>query len=120
METFADGIVVKHPSDHTFEICQKYVDEAVTVSEDEIATAILSLIESQKLIAEGSGTVSEASLFGKLPLAGKKVACLISGGNIDVNILLRVITRGCRLPSRTSQASFWASAAQSPSATATS
>lgn len=95
VDTFADGIAVKHPGDNTFEICEKYVDEVVTVTEDEIAAAILSLIESQKLIAEGAGAVSvAAALFGKLPLAGKKVVCLISGGNIDVNILSRVITRG--------------------------
>jgi len=95
VDTFADGIAVKHPGDNTFEICEKYVDEVVTVSEDEIAAAILSLIENQKLIAEGAGAVSvAAALFGKLPLAGKKVVCLISGGNIDVNILSRVITRG--------------------------
>lgn len=95
VDTFADGIAVKHPGDNTFEICKKYVDDVVTVTEDEIATAILSLIENQKLIAEGAGAVSVAAvLFGKLPLAGKKVVCLISGGNIDVNILSRVITRG--------------------------
>lgn len=95
VDTFADGIAVKHPGDNTFAICEKYVDEVVTVSEDEIAAAILSLIENQKLIAEGAGAVGvAAALFGKLPLAGKKVVCLISGGNIDVNILSRVITRG--------------------------
>ena len=95
VDTFADGIAVKHPGDNTFEICEKHVDEVVTVTDDAIATAILSLIENQKLIAEGAGAVSvAAALFGKLPLAGKKVVCLISGGNIDVNILSRVITRG--------------------------
>ena len=95
VDTFADGIAVKHPGDNTFAICEKYVDEVVTVTEDEIATAILSLIENQKLIAEGAGAVGvAAALFEKLPLAGKKVVCLISGGNIDVNILSRVITRG--------------------------
>lgn len=95
VDTFADGIAVKHPGDITFAACQKYVDEIVTVSEDEIATAILSLMENQKLIAEGAGAVSVAAvLFGKLPVEGKKVICLISGGNIDVNILSRVITRG--------------------------
>jgi threonine dehydratase len=95
VDTFADGIAVKHPGDITFATCQKYVDEIVTVSEDEIATAILSLMENQKLIAEGAGAVGVAAvLFGKLPVEGKKVICLISGGNIDVNILSRVITRG--------------------------
>ena len=72
-----------------------YVDQVVTVSEDEIAAAILTLIEKQKLIAEGAGAVSvAATLFDRLPIEGKKVVCIISGGNIDVNILSRVITRG--------------------------
>ena len=95
VQTFADGIAVKHPGDVTFDIVQKYVDQVVTVSEDEIAAAILALIEKQKLIAEGAGAVSvAAAMFHKLPIEGKKVVCLISGGNIDVNILSRVITRG--------------------------
>ena len=95
VQTFADGIAVKHPGDTTFEIVQKYVDQVVTVSEDEIAAAILALIEKQKLIAEGAGAVSvAAAMFGKLPIEGKKVVCIVSGGNIDVNILSRVITRG--------------------------
>ena len=93
--TFADGIAVKHPGDITFQMVQKYVDEIVTVSEDEIAAAILAMLEKQKLIAEGAGAVSvAAAMFGKLPIQGKKVACIVSGGNIDVNILSRVITRG--------------------------
>lgn len=93
--TFADGIAVKHPGDITFAMAQKYVDGVVTVSEDEIAAAILALLEKQKVIAEGAGAVSvAAAMFGKLPIEGKKVVCLISGGNIDVNILSRVITRG--------------------------
>ena len=67
----------------------------LTVSEDEIATAILTLIEKQKLIAEGAGaTPVAAALFNKLPIKGKKTVCVVSGGNIDVNILSRVITRG--------------------------
>lgn len=95
VSTFADGIAVKHPGDRTFELIQKYVDDIVTVTEDEVATAILSLIEKQKLIAEGAGAVSvAAAMFGKLPIEGKKTVCLVSGGNIDVNILSRVITRG--------------------------
>ena len=95
VQTFADGIAVKHPGDVTFEMVQKYVDQVVTVSEDEIAAAILALIEKQKLIAEGAGAVSvAAAMFHKLPIEGKKVVCIVSGGNIDVNILSRVITRG--------------------------
>ena len=70
-------------------------DGIVTVTEDEIATAILALLEKQKVIAEGAGAVSVAAvLFHKLPIQGKKVVCIVSGGNIDVNILSRVITRG--------------------------
>ena len=95
VNTFADGIAVKHPGDLTFEMCRQYVDEVVTVSEDEIASAILRLLEKQKVVAEGAGAVSvAAALSGKLPVAGKKTVCLVSGGNIDVNILSRVITRG--------------------------
>ena len=95
VSTFADGIAVKHPGDLTFSLIKKYVEEVVTVTEDEIAAAILSLIEKQKLIAEGAGAVSVAAMmFGKIPVEGKKVVCLVSGGNIDVNILSRVITRG--------------------------
>ncbi len=95
VSTFADGIAVKHPGSTTFKMIEKYVDEIVTVSEDEIATAILTLMEKQKLIAEGAGAVSvAAAMFGKLPIENKKAVCLVSGGNIDVNILSRVITRG--------------------------
>ena len=102
VSTFADGIAVKHPGTTTFEIISKYVDDIVTVSEDEIATAILTLIEKQKLIAEGAGAVSvAAAMFDKLPIKGKKTVCLVSGGNIDVNILSRVITRGLVTTGRT-------------------
>ena len=99
--TFADGIAVKTPGETTFDMVSHYVDEIVTVSEDEIAAAILALMENQKLVAEGAGaTPVAAALFGKLPLAGKKTVCLISGGNIDVNILSRVITRGLVMSGR--------------------
>lgn len=95
VDTFADGIAVKTPGETTYEMISRYVDDIVTVSEDEIATAILALIEKQKLIAEGAGaTPVAAALFNKLPIEGKKTVCLVSGGNIDVNILSRVITRG--------------------------
>ena len=102
MDTFADGIAVKTPGEHTFELIRKYVDDIVTVSEDAIAAAILALMENQKLVAEGAGaTPVAAALFGKLPIAGKKTVCLVSGGNIDVNILSRVITRGLVMSGRT-------------------
>ena len=93
--TLADGIAVKEPGKNTFELCKQYVDEIVTVTEDEISTAILALIEQQKLISEGAGAVSVAAvMFNKIPVSGKKVVCVVSGGNIDVTILNRVIRRG--------------------------
>ena len=102
VSTIADGIAVKEPGDITFDMCQKYVDGVVTVSEDEIAAAILALIEQQKLIAEGAGAVSvAAAMFNKIDVKGKKVCCLVSGGNIDVTILSRVIKRGLLKSGRT-------------------
>ncbi|MCD7769712.1 MAG: threonine ammonia-lyase [Oscillospiraceae bacterium] len=101
--TFADGIAVKTPGETTFAMTREYVDDVVTVSEDEIAAAILALIEQQKLIAEGAGAVSvAAAMFDKLPIQGQKAVCLVSGGNIDVNILSRVITRGLVMGGRNS------------------
>lgn len=102
--TIADGIAVKEPGRTTFELCRQYVDEIVTVNEDEICAAILSLIEHHKLIAEGAGAVSvAAAMFGKADVAGKKVCCVVSGGNIDVTILSRVINRGLMKSGRTSE-----------------
>lgn len=93
--TVADGIAVKEPGKLTFETCSKYVDEIVTVSEDEICAAILKLIESEKMVAEGAGAASVAAvMYNKVPVKGKKTICIVSGGNIDVTILNRVITRG--------------------------
>ena len=95
VSTIADGIAVKEPGVNTFEMCNRYVDEVVTVSDDEIAAAILALIEKQKIVAEGAGAVGvAAAMFGNLPIEGLKTVCLVSGGNIDVNTLSRVITRG--------------------------
>jgi len=95
VSTFADGIAVKVPGTLTRELCEKYVDDIVTVSDDETATAILSMMEKQKLVSEGAGAVAVAAvMFGKLPLKNKKVCAVVSGGNIDVNILSRVIDRG--------------------------
>ncbi|MCF0198944.1 MAG: threonine ammonia-lyase, partial [Bacteroidaceae bacterium] len=93
--TIADGIAVKEPGQLTYETCQHYLDGVVTVTEDEICAAILTLVEQHKMIAEGAGAVSvAAAMFNKVPVAGKKTICLVSGGNIDVNILSRVINRG--------------------------
>lgn len=101
VSTFADGIAVKHPGDNTFELVSKYVDEVVTVTEDEIAMAILTLMERQKLVAEGAGATSVAAVLAdKVPVDGKNVVCVVSGGNIDVNILSRVLTRGLKSSGR--------------------
>jgi threonine dehydratase len=101
VSTFADGIAVKNPGSITYEMISQYVDEVVTVTDDEIAAAILALMERQKLVAEGAGaTPVAAAMFGKLPLEGKHVCCVVSGGNIDVNILSRVITRGLMMSGR--------------------
>ena len=95
VSTIADGIAVKKPGELTFEMVNHYVDDIALVTEDEIAAAILALIEKQKMIAEGAGAVSvAAAMFNKFPIQGKKVVSLISGGNIDVTSLSRVIERG--------------------------
>lgn len=95
VSTVADGIAVKQPGEITFATVDKYVDEIVTVTEDEICAAILALIESEKMVAEGAGAASVAAvMFNKVPVKGKKTVCVVSGGNIDVTILNRVINRG--------------------------
>ncbi|MBQ7832606.1 MAG: threonine ammonia-lyase [Lachnospiraceae bacterium] len=95
VSTIADGIAVKQPGVNTFELINKYVDDIALVTEDEISSAILALIEKQKMIAEGAGAVSvAAAMFDKFPLQGKKVVSVVSGGNIDVTSLNRVIKRG--------------------------
>ena len=95
VSTIADGIAVKEPGELTYQLCQKYLDGIVTVTEDEICAAILALVEQHKLIAEGAGAVSvAAAMFDKVPVRGRKTICVVSGGNIDVTILSRVINRG--------------------------
>ena len=102
VSTIADGIAVKKPGEITYEMVKHYVDDIALVTEDEIAAAILALIEKQKMIAEGAGAVSvAAAMFHKFPLEGKKVVSLISGGNIDVTSLSRVIDRGLMKSGRT-------------------
>ena len=102
VSTIADGIAVKKPGEITYEMVKNYVDDIALVTEDEIAAAILALIEKQKMIAEGAGAVSvAAAMFHKFPLEGKKVVSLISGGNIDVTSLSRVIDRGLMKSGRT-------------------
>jgi threonine dehydratase len=95
VSTIADGIAVKQPGDLTYELISKYVDEIAVVSDDEISAAILKLMEKHKLVTEGAGAVAVAAvMFDKFNLEGKKVVSLLSGGNIDVTILSRVISRG--------------------------
>ena len=91
--TIADGIAVKTPGNVTFEIIKELVDEVIVVEEDEIAQGMLFLMENQKVVAEGSGAVSTAALLsGKyVPQKDENVVCVISGGNVDVNTLYRVI-----------------------------
>lgn len=101
VKTIADGIAVKEPGDLTYDICSKYVDEVVTVTDDEISAAILALMEQHKLVAEGAGAVPVAAvMFDKIVLKGKKAVCVVSGGNIDVTILSRVIARGLLMSGR--------------------
>jgi threonine dehydratase len=93
--TLADGIAVRRAGDLTFEMVQKYVDDIVTVEEEEIANAILLLLENEKTLAEGAGAVSVAALLQhKISCIGKKICAIVSGGNIDVSILSRIIERG--------------------------
>lgn len=104
VSTIADGIAVKKPGTLTYELCNKYVDEIVTVTDDEISAAILALMEQHKLITEGAGAVAvAAAMFGKVDIKGKKTVCVLSGGNIDVTILSRVISRGLLMSGRNSQ-----------------
>ena len=100
--TIADGIQVKTAGELTFDMCRKYVDKVVTVSESEIAAAILTILEKQKLITEGAGAVSVAAVMsGKIDVKGKTVCALLSGGNVDVTMLERILTRGLAKEGRT-------------------
>ena len=95
VSTIADGIAVKQPGENTFRYVSEYVDEIALVSDDEVSSAILALIEKQKMIAEGAGAVAVAAVMsGKFNLKGKRVVAVVSGGNIDVTSLSRVIDRG--------------------------
>ena len=94
-KTIADGIAVRRAGERTLPLVQKYVDDIVTVEEEEIANAILLLLEREKTLAEGAGAAAMAAVLNrKLPLAGKRVAVLVCGGNIDVTLLARIIERG--------------------------
>lgn len=97
VSTIADGIAVKQPGENTFALVSQYVDEIALVSDDEVASAILMLMEKQKMISEGAGAAAVAAvMFRKFPLEGKRVVSVVSGGNIDVTSLSRVVDRGLR------------------------
>jgi threonine dehydratase len=93
--TIADGIAVRCAGTLTFPLVQRYVDDIVTVDEEEIANAILLLLEKEKTLTEGAGAVATAAVLQhKIPLSGKKVGVFIGGGNIDVSLLSTIIERG--------------------------
>jgi threonine dehydratase len=94
-KTIADGIAVRRAGERTLPLVQKYVDDIVTVEEEEIANAILLLLEREKTLAEGAGAAAIAAVLNrKLSLQGKRIAVLVCGGNIDVTLLSRIIERG--------------------------
>ena len=93
--TIADGIAVRRAGDRTLPLVQKYVDEIVTVDEEEIANAVLLLLEREKTMAEGAGAAAIAAMINrKIEISGKKIAVLVGGGNMDVTLLSRIIQRG--------------------------
>ena len=103
VSTVADGIAVKQPGENTFRYVREYVDEIALVTDDEVSSAILALIEKQKMIAEGAGATAVAAvMFDKFDLKGKRVVAVVSGGNIDVTSLSRVIDRGLLKSGRSS------------------
>jgi threonine dehydratase len=100
--SIADGIATRRISQRTFELAKRYLDGVVTVDEAEIAEAILRLLEDEKTVAEGAGAAALAALLsGRLPLQGMRTALVVSGGNIDVNLLSRIIDRGLVKSGRT-------------------
>lgn len=95
ISTIADGIAVKKPGDVSFALCKQYVDEIVTVEDDEIAAAIVALMDGMKIVAEGAGAAPVAAvMFGKVDATNKKTACVVSGGNVDITTLSRIILKG--------------------------
>ena len=93
--TIADGIAVKRPGELTFAMCQKYVDDIVVVDDDQVAAAIVTLMEDQKTVAEGAGACAmAAALAGLVDASTKKTVCVVSGGNVDMTTLSRVINKG--------------------------
>ena len=102
-KTIADGIAVKQPGELTFELCRKYLDEVVTVDDDEIAQAILFLMEKGKMVAEGAGAAPVAAIMNRKLDCRGKIAAVISGGNIDVTMISRIIEKGLLRAGRVSK-----------------
>lgn len=101
VKTIADGIAVKETGNITFEYCKEHLDGVITVTEDEISSAILFLLEKHKMVAEGAGAVSvAAAMYNKIDLKDKKAVCVLSGGNVDINMLHRVIDKGLQVNGR--------------------
>lgn len=95
MSCIAEGISVKIPGEKTFEICSKYLDDIVTVSENQIAAAILEYLEKSKLVVEGAGAAPLAAIMDrKVDYKNKKNVLVVSGGNIDINMISRIINKG--------------------------
>jgi threonine dehydratase len=95
VRTIADGIAIKSPGIITTGLINQYVDDMITVTDEEIASAILLLIERTKQVVEPAGAVSvAAAVGGKLDIAGKKAVCVLSGGNIDVSFIQRIVEKG--------------------------
>jgi threonine dehydratase len=94
-KTIADGIAVRRVGKYAVDVVRRYVDDIALVDEEEIAQAILLLLEREKTVVEGAGAVGLAALIGRyLPVQGQRVALVLSGGNIDVNLMSRIIERG--------------------------
>lgn len=95
VSTIADGLATRRVGDVTFDIIKKKVDDVVTVTDTEIAWAVVNLLERAKVVSEGAGAVGLAAcLAGKVDVEGRKVACLVSGGNIDLTLLDQIINIG--------------------------
>jgi threonine dehydratase len=93
--TIAEGIAVDGPGEVTFPLLQRYLDDVVVVGEDDIAQAMVLLLERSKLVVEGAGAVGVAALLaGKVQASGKRVAVVLSGGNVDINMIARVVEHG--------------------------
>lgn len=95
VSTIADGIAVKRPGDLTFELVKKYVDDVVVVDDNQVAAAIVALMEDQKTVAEGAGACAVAAvLSGLVDAENMKTVCVVSGGNVDMTTLSRIINKG--------------------------